>query len=229
MGGLLKKLAAARRWLVGVLGLFLAACLPAWLLAPFLMADFTSLLGGEALYQVFVGEGLAARLLVTALLALALSVHVLAALLLRRFKVRHGALLYAAGAVLFWLGVLFGRAVLVPFTIRFLLNVGRELFVLHIALFQYIGLCLSLLCAVGLVFLLPIALLVLHRAGLVRAAGLRRGRARFLLGTVIVMAILTPTQDAVTLLVATAPVLALYELSTFVLALAERRRALENG
>lgn len=229
MGGLLQKLAAARRWIAGILALFLAACVPAWLLAPWVMADFTAMLGGEALYQVFVGEGLAARLTVTAVLAAVAAVHVLALVLLRRFKLRHGLALYAAGAVLFWLGVLFGRAVLVPFTIRFLLNVGRDLFVLHIALFQYVGMCLSLLCAVGVVFLLPIALLALHRAGLVRAASLRRARGRFLLGTAIVMAILTPTQDAVTLVVAVAPVLALYELAVAVLATMERRAALERG
>lgn len=220
--GWLRKLAAARRAVFAALGLFLLFGVAGWFIAPRIVEDCVSLLGGQEAYQVFVGEYFAARLLVAAVFALALLAH--AALLPAARRLRKRVAPYCAAIPLFWAGVAFSRLVLAPFTIAFLLRLGEEVFAAHIALYPFIGMCLFLYVAMGVVFLMPVAVSLLHSLGIARAAALRRARWRFLLGAVIVMAVITPTQDAVTLLVATAPVLLLYEASILVVALAERRR-----
>lgn len=195
---------------------FAAGYWAGFLLSARIIGDLRSLLGGEALYETFVGEALWSRMVTAMVCAGAALLPVICAAASRRFA------LCGAGTALFALGIVFGRGVLLPFTVAFLQKAGEGFAVSRLSQLSYVAMCLGLLAAVGFVFLLPLALSVLGRAGLVGVEGLRRARPRVILGAVIVMAILTPTQDAVTLVIATAPVLLLYEAGILWLRLTQR-------
>lgn len=217
---LLAALGRLRRWILGFGAAFLLLCVPGWFLSARVIGSLQGLLGGEALYETFVGEALWSRMVVAMALAVALLLPAVGCAASRRYG------LCAAGTVLFLLGVAFGRGVLLPFTVAFLQRAGDGFAQRRLAQLSYVGMCLGLLAAVGLVFLLPLALSALHGAGLVEVKGLRKARPRVILGSVVLMAILTPTQDAVTLAIAAAPVIALYE--TGILWLRAREAALRR-
>jgi sec-independent protein translocase protein TatC len=221
---LLERIARLRRWIFVAIAAFLMLLVPGWLLSEGVLHAFQSLLGGERLYQTYVGEVFFSRMLVAAACAALALMPFLAYAVLNRLKIRGavgyclgGALLFGCGAVLAW------RALL-PVGVRFLLSIGSDALVMHLTQMSFAALCLGFVASVGLVFELPVVLWVLHGAGLMRVGALRRARGKVFLITTAVMAILTPTQDAVTLIAAVLPVLALYEGSILALTVAERRR-----
>lgn len=194
-------------------------------LSPLLMEDLASLLGGVGgLYQKVVGEAFLAKLLLAALCSLTLCLFPLLGLLLRRGKAR--GILWPLGALaLFLLGGALARYMLLPNALRMLLSILSDRFEPRIALFDYLLFCETFVLIIALLFELPLALYLLHRMGLVRVAGLRANRKRVMLGALILLAVLTPSQDVVTLLMATLPFWLLYEGSIAWLCLMEKRHA----
>ena len=65
----------------------------------------------------------------------------------------------------------------------------------------------------GLLFEVPIITWFLARVGILKKEHLRRYRRHVFVATLIVAAVITPTGDPFTLLLVTAPVYMLYELS----------------
>jgi sec-independent protein translocase protein TatC len=63
--------------------------------------------------------------------------------------------------------------------------------------------------------------------GIISARQLARNRGYVILGLAVVAAVATPTPDPVTMLVAMAPLLVLFELSVLLARIFERRRARE--
>lgn len=82
---------------------------------------------------------------------------------------------------------------------------------------EYFILVLRLIFAFGLVFLLPIALLLLAQIKLVNAAILRKGRKYAVILAFLLAAILTPP-DVVSQILLAVPILLLYEVSIFLVA-----------
>ena len=76
----------------------------------------------------------------------------------------------------------------------------------------------------GLAFQTPLVVLFLARSGLVPLEALARKQRIVILVMCILGAVLTPTQDPVTMLVLTVPLVALYEVGLLVAWLSERRR-----
>ncbi|NLI21305.1 MAG: hypothetical protein GX418_07160 [Clostridiales bacterium] len=193
-------------------------------LAPFLMEDLATMardVGG--LYQKTVGEAFLARLLLAALCSLTVCLFLLLGFALRR---RARGLLWSAGALgLFLAGGALARCVLLPKALAMLLSILRDRFEPRISLLDYLLFCETLILIVAALFELPLALTLLHRMGLVRAQSLRANRKRVVLGALILLAIVTPSQDMVTLLMATLPFWLLFEGSVFWLGLMEKRHA----
>lgn len=221
---LCNRLQGLRHLIVQIAVLFLLLAILSFTMAGYVIESLQMLLGSERLYQTAIGEALLARVATALALAGALALPVAAWLVLHRLHIRRPGSCCLAAAILFWAGIAFAGMVLLPFTVSFLLQIGGELYALRLSLLSYIGLCLGLLAAVGFVFLLPLVLVLLHRAQLIQARSLRKARGRVILSVVVIMAVITPTQDPVTLLLAVAPVLVLYEASALMLTLAERRR-----
>ena len=128
-----------------------------------------------------------------------------------------GSVLFAAGTALaYWM--------VLPWLLRFLLSVGSPYLEPVLSVNRYLSFVLGVLLTCGLTCELPLVILLLTRAGVVSPEWLCRTRPLACLLLVIVAAFLTPTTDAVTLLLATIPLVALYELSIAVSRLSRLRR-----
>ena len=112
---------------------------------------------------------------------------------------------YAGAALAYWL--------IFPVSLRFLATYQVSLDVPNIiTLDSYISTLLSLLLTMGLVSELPVVVWLAGRMGLVRRQQLQAWHRHVVVILLVVAAIVTPTTDAVTLLLVTIPLLALYEL-----------------
>lgn len=128
----------------------------------------------------------------------------------------------AAGAVLFAGGVAFAYVVVLPKALTFLTNFNDEVFNVQIRASYYFSFVLVALLGMGLVFEMPIFVLTLVRLRIVTAEQLRRN---WRMGIVLVMvvAILLPTVDPVSLAFEVVPLLALYFLSVWLATYMEKR------
>lgn len=131
----------------------------------------------------------------------------------KRFSVR----LTAAGSVLFWLGVLLNYFIIFPFAYRFLSTYQVQPDVVNqITISSYISLFLVLSLLMGVLFELPVLAYFLTRMGLLSAQTMRHYRKHAFVAILIIAAVITPTGDAVTLLLVALPIYALYLLSILV-------------
>jgi sec-independent protein translocase protein TatC len=87
----------------------------------------------------------------------------------------------------------------------------------------YFGFVTTMFIAFALVMQMPVALLLLARAGIVGPERLRRSRRYVLLGTYIVAVVVTPS-DPISALILTAVIYPLYELSIYIAARTQRGR-----
>jgi sec-independent protein translocase protein TatC len=124
--------------------------------------------------------------------------------------------------LLFFVGVLFGYFVVLTPAVHFLQNFDSDLYNSQIRASYYLSFATLLLFALGIVFELPIFILALVRLRVLSAAKLRRNRRT---GYVImlVIAIILPTVDPVSLVLETIPLLILFEFSIVLSAVMERR------
>jgi sec-independent protein translocase protein TatC len=125
--------------------------------------------------------------------------------------------LFIGGAALAWYFVL-------PLTLKFLFNLGDRAFDQMITVSAYFSFVTSLVLAMGAVFELPIAVLLLSAFGLVTPKFLARFRRHALLGSYVVAAIITPGDLFITSVALMVPLYLLYELSIVLSFLVMRRR-----
>lgn len=128
-----------------------------------------------------------------------------------------------ASGGLFLLGVGFCYAVILPVTLRFLLSYGGDTIAAGISVSKYLTLTLTLAAVCGVMFELPLVTFILHRLGLISISFLTQNRRYAIMIAAVATAILTPTPDAFTMTLLLVPLLALYEVSIWVLRIVERR------
>ncbi len=114
--------------------------------------------------------------------------------------------------VLFIAGVAFGYFVVLPAATKFLLNFNDQQFNIQVRAKDYYGFFWQTVLATGLVFQIPVGILAVTRLGIVNVSQLRKNRRYAYLGCAVVAAAL-PGVDPVSMLLETAPLIALYELS----------------
>ncbi len=119
----------------------------------------------------------------------------------------------ALGSVAFLLGAAFAFYVIIPSCYRFMLKFGVSGGLPRIRLEQYFTLTLKMMATTGLVFELPVLLVLLARFGLLEAKALSRYRRHAILGLGILAAFISPTPDAFSMLIVWAPLWMLYEFS----------------
>jgi sec-independent protein translocase protein TatC len=117
-----------------------------------------------------------------------------------------GVFLFVCGAALAWYFVL-------PMTLRFLFGLGDESFDQMITVSEYFGFVTTMVLAMGAVFELPIAILLLSVLGLVTPQFLGKFRKHALVGSYLVAAVITPGDLFVTSVALMVPLYLLYELS----------------
>jgi sec-independent protein translocase protein TatC len=125
---------------------------------------------------------------------------------------------------LFVAGAAFGYFVALPRAIDFLQNFNDDNFDILIRATDYYKFSIVLIALIGLLFQIPVGVLAVTRLGIVSARQLARSRGYVILGISVVAAVATPTPDPVTMLVAMAPLLVLFELSVLLARILERRR-----
>jgi len=124
---------------------------------------------------------------------------------------------------LFISGVAFGYFVALPRAINFLQNFNDESFDILIRAADYYKFSVVLLLVIGILFQIPVGVLAVTRLGVISARQLGRNRGYVILGLAIVAAIATPTPDPVTMLIAMAPLVVLFEASILLARFFERR------
>jgi sec-independent protein translocase protein TatC len=125
--------------------------------------------------------------------------------------------------VLFLCGVAFGYFVALPRAINFLQNFNDQSFDILIRAADYYKFAVVLLLVIGLLFQIPIGVLAVTRLGIVSARQLAKNRGYVILALAVVAAVATPTPDPVTMLIAMAPLVILFELSVLMARIMERR------
>jgi sec-independent protein translocase protein TatC len=125
--------------------------------------------------------------------------------------------------VLFIAGCAFGYFVALPRAVDFLQNFNSQSFDILIRASDYYKFSVVLIALIGLLFQIPVGVLAVTRMGIISGRQLAKNRGYVILGLSIVAAVATPTPDPVTMLIAMAPLLVLFELSVLMARIFERR------
>ena len=126
-------------------------------------------------------------------------------------------------SLLFFLGVLFGYFIIAPYTISFFANFKLDNNIENIwTIGSYFTAMAQIVLGAGLAFQLPLAMYFLAKIGVVSAGYLRRVRKYAILIIVVVASIITPP-DMLSTIVASAPLLLLYEISIVLCVRVEKR------
>jgi sec-independent protein translocase protein TatC len=122
----------------------------------------------------------------------------------------------------FMLGVSFAYFVILPFSVQFFLGYAAEGLTPMISFSAYISYSMGLMLGFGLVFLMPVAVLILARLGLVTPEYLARQRMYATIIIFILAAVFTPP-DVLSQILMGVPMLVLYELSIFMARFVRKR------
>ena len=139
---------------------------------------------------------------------------------------RHLALPFVLSSTgLFLAGCYFAHRVVLPLTLTFLLQFGKDYFEPLITINEYFSLWLTLVLWMGVIFQLPVLIFILSWLGLVTPAFLIHYFRHAVIAIVVIAAVITPTTDAFTMTIFAAPMIALYILGIGVSWLVNLRRA----
>lgn len=118
--------------------------------------------------------------------------------------------------LLFIGGAAFALAGIVPIGVRFLLSYQTPDLQPMLSIGAYTSFVMAFMLAFGLVFELPVVLVLLAKLGLVTPAGLAAGRRYAIVAIVGVAAVLTPGGDVFSQLLMAIPTYLLYEVSIWI-------------
>lgn len=110
-------------------------------------------------------------------------------------------------------GAAFGYFVVFPPAFKFLTSYTTEYLKPMPAVKEYFSLSLRLLIAFGVIFELPVFMVLLAKMGVVNTAFLNAHRKYAILLSFVIAAIVTPTPDVVNQLMMAIPLVVLYEIS----------------
>lgn len=129
--------------------------------------------------------------------------------------------------VFFLGGASFAYYVAMPWALHFLLSFQGEVGGIQQdalpGVGNYLSFCTRFLFGFGVAFLLPILMMLLERAGLVRREQLVKGRRYAIVGAFAISAVLTPP-DAISQFMLAIPLIALYELAIVAIRVTHWRR-----
>lgn len=121
-----------------------------------------------------------------------------------------------AMVALFLAGVSLSYFVVLPLTLKFLMSIESTSLTPMITATAYFDLAISMCLAFGLIFEVPIAVLLLTALGIVTPAFLSKYRRHAILICVITAALITPGADPYSLVLLSVPLYLLYEVSVVV-------------
>ncbi len=130
----------------------------------------------------------------------------------------------ASSLFLFLAGISFGYFIMLPYMLNFLIGFQGP-FKPLISINEYFDFILIVLLGLGIIFELPVLIFFLALFGIVTPKFLWQNLRYAILIIAVVAAIVTPTPDAMTMLIFMAPMVALYFLGIGVAALVVRSKA----
>jgi sec-independent protein translocase protein TatC len=119
---------------------------------------------------------------------------------------------WLASVALFYAGVLFCVNLSLPYGVEFLLEFEGPTIEAIISVEKFAGFCLVFVFGFGILFELPLAMILLGRIGVVTRRTLARNRRYAILVITIISAMVTPTPDAFNLGMMAVPLYLLFEL-----------------
>lgn len=131
------------------------------------------------------------------------------------------------GLVLFCAGVTLAYMWVLPLALRFLMGFQSDVLTAAIEVQEYLGFVTRLLLAFGLVFELPVVIMILSALGLVTPRFLAEKRRHAVAGVAVLSALLTPGDLASTIMMM-GPMVILYEISIILSRIIHRRRRRER-
>lgn len=135
-----------------------------------------------------------------------------------------GAILWIS--VLFFMGVAFGYYILTPFMVYFYSTYTiSPLIEFKPTISDYFENLVYLTVGIGLLFQLPVVVMLLTRVGILTPQTLKKVRKFAFIVIIILAAIITPSTDPFSLALVTIPLYALYEFSIFMSMRINRRQA----
>jgi len=172
--------------------------------------------------SMFIGVGLALPVLVWQIWSFVLPA-------LKQNERKYLYVIVPSSVLLFVGGAALCFYVVLPIGIRFLLYAGGGALAStpFVTKTSYLGFILTFLSTFGLVFQLPIVLLILIRIGVLTPQMLAKKRRWAILAIVILAVIVSPTPDLVTQLLMAGPMYFLYEISIWLGYLVARKRKKE--
>lgn len=117
--------------------------------------------------------------------------------------------------ILFLLGVSFAWFAVVPLTVQFFIAFGEGTADAMLTVSRYISFLFSFVIPFGVIFLMPVIVYLLTKAGILKAALLTKTRKYVMLVLLIIAAVLTPP-DVISQLMLFFPMMLLWEISIFV-------------
>ncbi|MFT4093312.1 MAG: twin-arginine translocase subunit TatC [Niabella sp.] len=132
-------------------------------------------------------------------------------------------------SILFFLGVLFGYFVLTPFMVGFYFNYKLSPQIdVKPTFADYLENLTYTTAGIGLLFQMPLLVLLLSQIGILTSGFLKKYRRHALVVILIAAAIITPSTDPISLTIVTIPLYLLYEASIMVAARVEKKRPPED-
>ena len=194
-------------------------------------------LGGEAFSINLINTGLAEQFLIHMKVALMVGILVASPYILfllfrfiapalyeneRRYSVRITVAAYA----MFLLGIVVNYFIIFPLTVRFLGTYQVSETVSNmLTISSYIDTMMMMSLIFGIIFEIPVISWLLAIFGLLKASWMSQYRRHAVIAILILAAAITPTGDALTLVIVALPIWLLYEVSILIVKMSEKREA----
>jgi sec-independent protein translocase protein TatC len=141
-------------------------------------------------------------------------------------KIRIFSLIITISAtILFLTGSILAYFVIIPSGLNFLLSYESEHMKAMLSLRKYLSFSLWMIYSFGVIFELPLIMLILNKIGIVNVRMLVNNRKYAILLIAIASAVITPTPDAYNMLLMMGPLIILYEISIITLRLSNSIRS----
>lgn len=132
-------------------------------------------------------------------------------------------------SILFFTGVLFGYFILAPFMVNFYFSYTLSDKIMNLPNFSdYIENLIYTTVGVGILFQMPLLVMVLTRIGIVSAKFLRKYRRHAFIIILLAAAVITPSTDPFSLAIVTVPLYLLFEASIIIAARINKEKEKEN-
>lgn len=121
-------------------------------------------------------------------------------------------------------GMLFGYIFLLPYTVDFLMSYSKSYLNPILSGTMYLGFIGVFCFVVGIIFIIPLLMIVLGLAGIISSKILRKSRKYMILALTTIELSFIPAGDMFTFIVVILPVVIVYEIAIWIIYFIEKRR-----